>query len=69
MIVEILKKLQRKDLLSASEVCKYWREISVPIIAETVCVFIERMDDALERLRNFPFGYKNWKFMVSFCNI
>ena len=66
MIGEILKKLKVKDLLAASKVCKYWRDISIPIIADTAWVLIHSMDQAMEKLRNFSFGYRNWKFVVSF---
>ena len=65
MLQEILNKLKPKDLLTASEVCWYWRDISLPIIADSVYMVIKSMDQAKSILNNTSVRYKHFLF-VSF---
>ena len=63
MLQEILNKLNPKDLLAASEVCIYWRDVSLPIIADSVYMVIESMDQAINILSNTSVRYKHFLFV------
>ena len=65
MLQEILNKLNPKDLLAASEVCRYWRDVSSPVIADSVCMVINSIDQAISILSNTSVHYKHFLF-VSF---
>ena len=65
MLHEILNKLKPNDLLAASEVCRYWRDVSLPVIADSVYMKIESMDQTISILSNTSVCYKHFSF-VSF---
>ena len=70
MLSEILRKLKFKDLLTASEVSKYWRGVAAPIIANSAILPIRTnsMRKATEILGQLTIGYKHIAFPVSyFC--
>ena len=68
MLSEIFKKLNFEDLLTASEVSKYWRDVAAPIIANSTVIPIvtKSMQKATEFLRKLTIGYKHIAFFVSF---
>ena len=68
MLSEILRKLKFKDLLTASEVSKYWRGVAAPIIANSAILPIVNYSrqEAAEILGNLTIGYKHMAFSVSF---
>ena len=68
MLSEILRKLKFRDLLTASEVSKYWRDVAAPIIANSAIMSIttESMQTATEILGQLTIGYKHMVFSVSF---
>ena len=71
MLQEILNKLNPKDLLAASEVCRYWRDVSSPVIADSVYMVIESMDQAINILSNTSVCYKHFlfvSFLLLLCN-
>ena len=65
MLQEVLNKLKLRDLLAASAVCRYWRDVSSPVIADSVCMAIRSMDQAISVLSNTSICYKHFSF-VSF---
>ena len=72
MLQEILNKLNPKDLLAASEVCRYWRDVSLPIIADSFYMVIESMDQAINILSNTSVRYKHFlfvSFLLSKCKL
>ena len=68
MLSEIFKKLNFEDLLTASEVSKYWRDVAAPIIANSTIIPImtKSMQKATKSLRKLTIGYKHIAFFVSF---
>ena len=66
MIREIFKKLEVKDLLSASEVCKFWRNVSSSIIADSVSMVITNDIPTKNMLKNLSVGYKHFIFKVNY---
>ena len=66
MIREIFKKLEVKDLLSASEVCQFWRNVSSSIIADSVSMVITNDISTKNMLKNLSVGYKHFIFKVNF---
>ena len=72
MLQEVLNKLNPKDLLAASEVCRYWRDVSSPFIADSVCMVIKSMDKAISVLSNTSVRYKHFlfvSFLLSKCKL
>ena len=61
----IFNKLSPKDLLIASEICRHWRDVSSPIIANSFYMVIKSMDQAKSILSNTSVRYKHFLF-VSF---
>ena len=68
MLSEILRKLKFRDLLTASEVSKYWRDVAAPIIANSAILPIRTnsIQEATEILGKLTIGYKHLAFYVSF---
>ena len=68
MLSEILKKISFGDLLTASKVSKYWRDVAAPIIANSFILPIKTksMQKATKILRRLTIGYKHMVFSVSF---
>ena len=68
MLSEILRKLKFRDLLNASEVSKYWRDVAAPIIANSAILPIKTnsMQETTEKLGQLTIGYKHLAFYVSF---
>ena len=70
MLSEILRKLKFRDLLNASEVSKYWRDVAAPIISNSAIfpIRINSMQEATEILGKLTIGYKHMAFPISyFC--
>ena len=65
MLHEILNKLKPYDLLLASEVCRYWRDVSSPLIANSFYMKLRSIDQAKSILSNTSVRYKHFSF-VSF---
>ena len=68
MLSEIFKKLNFGDLLNASEVSKYWRDVAAPIISNSAIfpIRINSMQEATEILGKLTIDYKHMAFPVSF---
>ena len=68
----ILNKLKPRDLLAASGTCRYWRDVSSPFIADSVCMVIKSMDQAISVLSNTSVRYKHFlfvSFLLSKCKL
>ena len=65
MLQEIFTKLKPNDLLLASEVCRYWRDVLSPIIANSFYLRLQNIDQAKSILSNTSVRYKHILF-VSF---
>ena len=63
--MEIFSKLKPKDLLLASEVCKYWRDVLSPVIAKSFYLKFYFLDQAKRILSKTSVRYKHFSF-VSF---
>ena len=72
LIDKILKMVGVKDLLAASQVCKYWRAVSLQIIADSVVRNMEEMDLS-EIIESYIYEhsviYKHLSFRVSFFKV
>ena len=58
--------------MAASEVCKYWRNVSSPVIADTVRVKIDGFGWPMDKLSRLSIGYKHlvfWVRIMNFLNI
>ena len=64
----ILNSLNPRDLLAASAVSKYWRDVSLPMISDSVFLVIRSMDDAIKVLENTTVCYQHFSF-VSYLSL
>ena len=69
MLSAIFKKLKFVELLAASEVCKLWRVVSLPIIADSVYLKIKSMDQTVDIFNEFSVNYKHFIFTVCYLVI
>ena len=60
-----MNELNPRDLLAASQTCKYWRDVSLPVIAESFYIKLQSMGQAKSILSNTSVRYKHFLF-VSF---
>ena len=62
----VLQYLPFKDLLTASEVSKFWRETAGPMIANNGRMVVRASNDTMKRMKKFSIQYKHMRFFVSF---